>query len=217
MAVMTGKTPSGLPFPIPNIDVFDPAAALRELAEAAAAGQGHGCPHRVGDILETTNPENPGVSWPGTTWVAYGPGRVTIATGSNGTTNYPNLQATGGADTVTLTAAQSGLRQHHHGGVATTRSVQLMSHEPGIDVDAIGDRHTTGFFRRFNTDDPEQTTLMQITGIRVPDTGTGPASGQTNTGNAMPLFTRAIPAANALQAHENRPSFITVHRWQRTA
>lgn len=34
MAVLTGKTPTGLPYPIPNIDVFKPAEALKEIVEA---------------------------------------------------------------------------------------------------------------------------------------------------------------------------------------
>jgi len=38
----------------------------------------------------------------GGTWVAWGAGRVPVGMGSNGTTNYTTVEATGGQETVTL-------------------------------------------------------------------------------------------------------------------
>jgi len=46
------------------------------------------------------------------TWESFGQGRTVIGMGSNGTTSYTTLRATGGADTVTLTIAQ--LPPHNH-------------------------------------------------------------------------------------------------------
>ena len=74
-----------------------------------------GCPYRVGDILQTVNPENPSVSWPGTTWEPCGQGRVLIGTGSNGTTNYATVGATGGTDGVVLTTNQMPSHTHRTG------------------------------------------------------------------------------------------------------
>jgi|GEM_PF-3303614 len=64
------------------------------------------CPYRIGDILQTTNPDNPSTSWIGTSWEAWGQGRVIIGMGSNGTTNYTIIGAMGGEEKHVLTTAE---------------------------------------------------------------------------------------------------------------
>jgi len=71
------------------------------------------CPFPVGSIYTSINSANPNTLWPGTTWTAHAPGRVLVGVGTNGTTNYPTVSATGGADAVTLSAAQ--IPSHSHG------------------------------------------------------------------------------------------------------
>lgn len=48
----------------------------------------------------------------GGTWVTWGAGRVPLGIGSNGTTNYTSVEATGGTESVTLTTNQ--IPSHSH-------------------------------------------------------------------------------------------------------
>ena len=65
----------------------------------------------VGAIYMSVNATNPSTLFGGT-WQAWGQGRVPLGMGSNGTTNYQTVNATGGAETHVLTIAQ--LPAHGH-------------------------------------------------------------------------------------------------------
>jgi microcystin-dependent protein len=67
----------------------------------------------VGCIYTTTVSTNPGTLFGVGTWEAFGEGRVLVGKAGSGTFNTAG--ATGGVETVTLTAAQSGLPAHTHG------------------------------------------------------------------------------------------------------
>ena len=61
----------------------------------------------LGAIYITTSAVSPSSIWAGTTWVAYGEGRTMIGHGAGaGLTDRPTVEATGGAETHTLTKAQ---------------------------------------------------------------------------------------------------------------
>jgi hypothetical protein len=69
----------------------------------------------VGSIYLSVNGTNPGSlpSFAGTTWVAYGEGRTMIGHGAGaGLTDRPTVEATGGAETHTLTKAE--IPPHRH-------------------------------------------------------------------------------------------------------
>ena len=66
----------------------------------------------VGSLYMSISSTNPESLFPNTTWQAWGQGRVPLGMGSNGTTNYTTVGATGGTETVTLTQAQ--MPQHNH-------------------------------------------------------------------------------------------------------
>jgi hypothetical protein len=140
----------------------------------------------VGWIELTFTNTNPSTRYPGTTWVAHAPGRVLVGVGSNGTTNYTAAGTTGGSDNVTLTAAQSGIREHNHpldrgGGMAiTTRGAGASSINGLAEGGAFNQAGVNGGIRRFSV----------------------------GVGNRA--------AANAQQAHENRMPFTTVFMWRRT-
>lgn len=71
----------------------------------------------VGCLFETTNSANPSTYFTGTTWVAYGTGRVTV--GHNpADSDFDNINDTGGAKTVSLTTSQMPSHYHTtlHGG-----------------------------------------------------------------------------------------------------
>ena len=65
----------------------------------------------VGSVYLSVSATNPGTLFGGT-WAAWGQGRVPLGMGSNGTTNYTTVQATGGGETVTLSASQ--VPNHSH-------------------------------------------------------------------------------------------------------
>jgi hypothetical protein len=61
----------------------------------------------IGAIYITTSAVSPSSIWAGTTWVAYGEGRTMIGHGAGaGLTDRPTVEATGGAETHTLTKAE---------------------------------------------------------------------------------------------------------------
>jgi len=62
------------------------------------------CPWRIGDLLPSTrevsagNPENPNVTWSGTTWALWGSGRMAVGFDS-ADTDFDTVEKTGGAKT----------------------------------------------------------------------------------------------------------------------
>jgi len=69
--------------------------------------------HPVGAIYTSVDSANPGTA-NGGTWVAWGAGRVPLAMGNNGTTNYTTVEATGGEEKHTLTVAELASHNHDH-------------------------------------------------------------------------------------------------------
>jgi len=67
----------------------------------------------IGTIREFNVSTNPATLLGFGTWSAFGTGRVTVAIDA-GQTEFDTLEETGGAKTVTLTSAESGLRAHTH-------------------------------------------------------------------------------------------------------
>ena len=67
----------------------------------------------LGAIYITTSAVSPSSIWAGTTWVAYGEGRTMIGHGAGaGLTDRPTVEATGGAETHTLTKAEIPPHKH---------------------------------------------------------------------------------------------------------
>ena len=122
------------------------------------------------------------------TWVAFGAGRVLVGLDS-GDTDFDTVEETGGAKTVTLTGAQSGIAQHTH--------VQnAHSHNIGHVRDATTGGVTTNIAKTADT----SSTL----GV------------STATDSATPTNQNAGPT-NAAEAHTNLQPYIVVYMWKRTA
>ena len=86
----------------------------------------------VGAIYMSVNSTDPAELFGGS-WVAWGGGRVPVGIGSNGTTNYQNVEAIGGAETHVLTAAQMPSHthtqnSHNHTQNAHTHTQNAHSH-----------------------------------------------------------------------------------------
>lgn len=87
------------------------------------------CPYRIGDYLQTENPTNPAISWPGTSWVQV-QGRMLM--GDSDT--YP-VGSEGGEAQHMLTVSEMPSHQHQLHGWAismasTSTSTQYASTYP---------------------------------------------------------------------------------------
>jgi hypothetical protein len=92
----------------------------------------------IGAIYITTSAVSPSSIWAGTTWVAYGEGRTMIGHGAgDGLTNRSTVEATGGAETHTLTKAE--IPPHKHSEVRHNDHKTTSVTQPGLNpYDATG-------------------------------------------------------------------------------
>ena len=143
----------------------------------------------VGCIYTTTVSTNPATVFEFGTWAAIGAGRCLVGLDA-GQTEFDTVRETGGAKTITLTAAQSGLPQHTHTQDPHTHNFLPRSATTGA-VSSI----VTGTLDTSST----------ISGANQPHIQTATAVNQ----NAGPT--------NAAEAHSNLQPYIVVHFWERTA
>jgi len=123
----------------------------------------------------------------GGTWVAWGAGRVPIGIGSNGTTNYSTVEATGGEEKHTLTIAEMPSHTHTQNSHSHTTYNKWNSY-------GAGDCSAYGYKSPANGSSQD--------GWQQDYTGGTTATNQ-NTGGGG--------------SHENRQPYITVYMWKRTA
>ena len=123
------------------------------------------------------------------TWSSFAAGRVLVGRDANDT-DFDTAEETGGAKTVTLTAAQSGLPQHTH----------------------TQDAHTHNFLPRSGTTGAVSSI---VTGTLDTSSAIGGAN-QPHVQLATATNQNAGPT-NAAQAHTNVQPYIVVYMWKRTA
>lgn len=73
------------------------------------------CPHRVGDIIESTNTEHPATTFIGTQWERYGDGKVIVGLSSS-ETEFNSVGKTGGSKTHSLIISEMPPHDHPNGG-----------------------------------------------------------------------------------------------------
>lgn len=114
-----------------------------------AAGGGPSWQFPVGYVLISTVNTNPSTFLGYGTWSAFGAGRVMVGLDS-GDTDFDTAEETGGAKTVTLTAAQSGVPAHTH---VQTRLPTATGGVTGFTVDTSmsGTPATSGVSTQANT------------------------------------------------------------------
>lgn len=93
----------------------------------------------IGTIREFNVSTNPATLLGFGTWSAYGTGRVTVAIDA-GQTEFDTVDETGGAKTVTLTAAQSGLPAHPHTVGIKLSSTEAAGYGLKVSPDGFTDR-----------------------------------------------------------------------------
>lgn len=164
----------------------------------------------VGSIYMSVNNISPATFLEGTTWEPI-QDRFLLAAGSTYTAGE-----TGGAATVTLTAAQSGVHQHTHSftqptvnGGAVTNGITGGSHHHVLDRNTRNNSGTEtgyGYTTQNGTSKPDST-------LDSTHTHTLPAHTHSVSGGAVGNTT----AASATEAHNNMPPYLTVYMWKRTA
>jgi hypothetical protein len=175
----------------------------------------------VGALYMTTVATNPGTGspaqFPGTTWVAWGAGRAVVGVGSNGTNTYTSEQ-TFGVDSITLTAAQSGVNDHTHAQTlaAPAHTHTDPSHSHTIDFNYIVGPNPSGTGFNFIV---SMGGTFNADGTDSQGTSDAAGGGQTGTASATALTGAmgAVSSPTGATAHENRPSSIATYIWKRTA
>lgn len=150
----------------------------------------------VGSIFMAVVATNPGTLLGYGTWSAFGAGRMPVGIDA-GQTEFDTVEETGGAKTVTLTAAQSGIAQHTHTQDAHTHTQNAHSH--GIDEGTTDGSGT--FMDRSNAAAATTAATNAATAINQNATAVNQNAGPTD----------------AAQAHPNLPPYIVVYMWKRTA
>jgi len=110
----------------------------------------------------------------------------------SGQTEFDTVEETGGAKTVTLTGAQSGVAAHNH-AVTDPGHTHLTQRYPTA----------TGASSGFTIDTSMSGTLADNT---LP-----------TKSNTTGLTVNNATAANAAEAHPNLPPYIVCYMWKRTA
>ncbi|OPY24934.1 MAG: hypothetical protein A4E27_01096 [Methanobacterium sp. PtaU1.Bin242] len=153
----------------------------------------------VGSIYISVVSTNPGSLFGGT-WEAFGTGKTLVGI-DTADADFDTVEKTGGAKTVTLTSAQSGLPSHNHTQNAHTHIQNAHYHDiyaPSSNLAASG------------------------TAIGNELVGSGKdAGGDTRNATATNQNTTATnianTAADASSPHTNLQPYIVVYFWRRTA
>jgi microcystin-dependent protein len=151
----------------------------------------------VGSVFIAVVATSPATLLGGGTWAAFGAGRMLVGFNS-GDTDFDTAEETGGAKTVTLTAAQYTHTQNPHTHLQNAHNHVITSQTA-----------TTGAATSY-----EHGTL---------DTSSAEAEATEVTANATAVNQDATAVnqnagpTDAAQAHSNMPPYITVYMWKRTA
>ena len=150
----------------------------------------------VGEIEMNVTGTNPGTKYPGTTWVAWGSGKVPVGV-DTAQTEFNTSEKTGGEKSHKMTAAENGT--HYHTGPLHTHGPGSGSHfstfSGTMSVEVIGDIAGSG----------QEITQIASSGTWHQPTTTA-AAGNGNTASS-----------GSGTAHNNLQPYITCYMWKRTA
>ena len=162
----------------------------------------------VGAIYLSTSPANPGELFGGV-WEAWGQGRVPVGMGSNGTTNYTAVNATGGAEAA---GHAHTVNDHNHwvnGHVLTVNEMPRHNHgfAGGNNLAILDTAWGAGYYTNLRKDGNKGFAVQQ-----TPVDNAGGSWGHDHgwTGGANNLGT-------GWASVDLRQPYITCYMWRRTA
>lgn len=151
----------------------------------------------IGSVYISVDINNPSTKLGGGTWAVFATGQTLVGV-STGETEFNSVMKTGGAKAVTLTALQSGLRQHNHTATAAG------SFSGGAGYNSV----PTAYYSLANY----ALTLGSDYATRVMVWNNTTEGGH---GHAITVQNQAALAAQ--DAHTNLQPYVTVYMWRRTA
>ncbi|WP_288272158.1 phage baseplate protein [uncultured Megasphaera sp.] len=169
--------------------------------------------HPVGSIWETTTTDDPNVLWTGTTWVKMDAGRVLISAGTyteNGTTYTYNLGDKGGEAKHKITTEE--LASHKHGANSNTTGNHNHMEFANTSVafnNAIANLTSDTYVSWQTSSSRGEAYAMLATG--------NPANVGSSGWQGNHSHTITIQYTGGNQSHENRPPYMVINRWKRTA
>ena len=147
------------------------------------------CPYRVGDILTTTLPDNPAVTWVGTTWQKI-EGKYL-----KGTSGISNAKQTGGSNTKTLSVAN--MPAHNH---TATQPPHLHTQPPHTHTYSASATEPYGGYYGSGGAYPVSSRISS-------------SAGGENTGSAQPVITVGNTGSGA--PFNIEPEYYLVNFWLR--
>ena len=159
--------------------------------------QAIGAIYPVGSIYMSVKNTNPSTYFGGT-WVAWGTGRVPVGVNANDT-NFATVEKTGGASTVTLTAAQMPSHTHAKGTLATASA--------GGHTHDLKNQKTS-----WGTSGGNRVLIDATSGYTAVSNKT-----TTSAGSHSHTISGATAASGSGSAHNNLQPYITCYMWKRTA
>jgi len=184
----------------------------------------------IGSVFISVVSTNPATLLGFGTWSAFGAGRVMVGLDS-GDTDFDTVEETGGAKTVTLTAAQSGLPQHthtqnshNHTQDAHTHTQNAHTHTQDAHSHVITSQTaTTGGATSYehgtlDTSSAEaEATETTATTVATNQNATATNQNATATNQAATATNQDAGPTGASAAHANVQPYIVAFFWKRTA
>lgn len=159
--------------------------------------------HPVGSIWETTTTDDPNVLWAGTTWVKMDAGRVLVSAGTY----------TEGGDTYTYALGDKGGEAKHQITIE-----ELSNHSHGVSISTtslVGDTYT---WRPAEYEDVKASGVLSCSKYGEHCSGEGGKQGNGHIHlDVSHAHSASISATGGNARHENRPPYVVVNRWKRTA
>lgn len=177
----------------------------------------------VGSIYMSVNNVNPGTYLTGTTWVAWGAGRVPVGVDAT-QTEFDTVEETGGEKTHLLTGDESGTGSHYHdipslsGTAATTTNLTGDAYFHAGEVASILYNCSGVFSNSYGG----STTQYRTPGDLTARSGAASKGIIHFAGNHSHTVTTnssitSEAYADAYDAHNNLQPYITCYMWKRTA
>jgi len=159
----------------------------------------------IGSIYISVTSTNPATVFGFGTWSAFGAGKTIVGLDS-GNTAFDTVEETGGAETVTLTSAQSGLPAHTHTQNAHTHTQDAHAHTVRY-KQFTGISAGTGWILLRRTDGADS----------YDGTDSDAANSTTATNQNTTATNQNNAAANASSSHTNLQPYIVTYMFKRTA